>query len=69
MEDDTPWDDIARVQYNRDKLRYPTDLTHKEWEVIAPFLLPNAQIDDALPFIGQLGGAGKDRKGFVITEI
>ncbi|SNY91024.1 Putative transposase of IS4/5 family [Cohaesibacter sp. ES.047] len=37
-----PWDNTARVQHNRDKLRYPTDLADKEWEVIA-LLLPPAR--------------------------
>lgn len=35
-----PWNDIARVQYNRDKQRYPSDLTDEEWRLIAPLLPP-----------------------------
>nr|WP_321455379.1 IS5 family transposase [uncultured Cohaesibacter sp.] len=34
------WNDIARCQYNRDKLRYPTDLTDGEWKIIEPLLPP-----------------------------
>ena len=40
MEDQMPWDDIARRQYNRDKLRYPSDLADEEWRLIAPLLRP-----------------------------
>lgn len=35
-----PWDDITRKQHNRDRLRYPTDLTDEEWAVIAPLIPP-----------------------------
>ena len=37
-----PWTDITRLQHNRDRLRYPTDLTDREWAVIAP-LIPSAK--------------------------
>nr|WP_272209881.1 IS5 family transposase [Marinicella sp. W31]MDC2875715.1 IS5 family transposase [Marinicella sp. W31] len=37
-----PWTDITRLQHNRDRLRYPTDLTDREWAVIAP-LIPLAK--------------------------
>ncbi|AJD50295.1 hypothetical protein TH3_00845 [Thalassospira xiamenensis M-5 = DSM 17429] len=33
-----PWTDITRPQYNRDCLRYPSDLSDREWELIAPFI-------------------------------
>ncbi|PLW77685.1 hypothetical protein C0081_10375 [Cohaesibacter celericrescens] len=66
MEGHMPWDDIARVQYNRDKLRYPTDLTDKEWEVIAPFLPParsggrprTTNMRDVIDAILYVGGSG-----------
>jgi putative transposase len=35
-----PWDDIARHQHNRDQLRYPSDLTDREWSLIAPLIPP-----------------------------
>ncbi len=35
-----PWDDIARFQHNRDHLRYPSDLTDREWWIIEPFIPP-----------------------------
>ena len=35
-----PWTDITRLQHNRDRLRYPTDLTDREWAVIAPLIPP-----------------------------
>lgn len=34
------WTDIARAEYSRDGLRYPSDLTEKEWTLIAPFIPP-----------------------------
>ena len=35
-----PWDDIARRQHNRDHLRYPSDLTDREWSIMEPFIPP-----------------------------
>ena len=37
-----PWDDIARKQHSRNGRRYPSDLTDREWALIAP-LLPAAK--------------------------
>ena len=37
-----PWNDTARVEHNRDALRYPSDLTDREWALVAP-LLPLAK--------------------------
>ncbi len=37
-----PWDDTARVEDRRDTARYPSDLTDREWALIAP-LLPGAK--------------------------
>ena len=33
-----PWNDTARDLHNRDHLRYPSDLTDREWALIAPML-------------------------------
>jgi putative transposase len=38
MEDQMPWNDTARDKHNRDELRYPSDLTDREWALIAPML-------------------------------
>jgi len=35
-----PWDDTARKQHSRDGLRYPSDLTDREWNLIEPPLPP-----------------------------
>ncbi|WP_374763751.1 IS5 family transposase [Yunchengibacter salinarum] len=35
-----PWDDITRKHHNRDHLRYPTDLSDREWAVVAPLIPP-----------------------------
>ena len=57
------WTDIARREHNRDGLRYPSDLTDREWAVIGP-LLPAAkrggrprttdlrEVTDAILYIG-----------------
>jgi len=37
-----PWTDITRAEHKRDCRRYPSDLSDREWEVIAP-LLPAAR--------------------------
>ena len=37
-----PWKDTARVEHRRDASRYPSDLTDREWALIAP-LLPAAK--------------------------
>jgi transposase len=34
------WTDENRVKYNRDHLRYPSDLTDDEWGLIAPLIPP-----------------------------
>lgn len=33
-----PWDDIARAEYARRSARYASDLTDREWEVIAAYM-------------------------------
>lgn len=35
-----PWDDTARRQHNRDQLRYPSDLTDREWSFLEPCIPP-----------------------------
>jgi len=30
------WTEITRLKYERDGLRYASDLTDREWEMIAP---------------------------------
>lgn len=37
-----PWNVTARTEHNRDALRYPSDLTDREWALVAP-LLPLAK--------------------------
>ena len=34
------WTEITRPKYDREGLRYASDLTDREWELIAPFLPP-----------------------------
>lgn len=34
------WTAENRQRYNRDKLRYPSDLTNEEWGLIEPFIPP-----------------------------
>lgn len=36
------WDDTARHEHRRDRLRYPSDMSDREWALIAP-LLPSAR--------------------------
>lgn len=60
------WTDIARSDHNRDCARYPSDLTDREWSLIAP-LLPTAKrggrrrttclraVMDAILYIGSSG--------------
>ena len=35
-----PWNDTARIEHRRDAVRYPSDLTDREWALIAPLLPP-----------------------------
>lgn len=35
-----PWDDIARRDHDRREARYASDLTDREWSLIAGFLPP-----------------------------
>jgi putative transposase len=32
------WTAIARAKHNRDRLRFPSDLTDREWALIAPMV-------------------------------
>lgn len=34
------WDDTARLEHSRNCVRYPSDLTEREWSLIAPMLPP-----------------------------
>ncbi len=34
------WTDENRARYNRDRLRYPSDLTDEEWALIEPLIPP-----------------------------
>jgi hypothetical protein len=34
------WTSENRAKYNRDHLRYPTDLTNAEWALVEPFTPP-----------------------------
>ncbi len=34
------WTAENRPRYNRDKLRYPSDLTNEEWALVEPFIPP-----------------------------
>jgi putative transposase len=34
------WDDIARHDHRRVCARYPSDMTDREWAIIAPLLPP-----------------------------
>jgi putative transposase len=34
------WTPITRAQHNRDHLRFPSDLTDEEWEILAPLMPP-----------------------------
>ncbi len=40
MEDQMPWDDTARKHHSRDGLRYPSDVTDNEWNLIEPLPPP-----------------------------
>jgi len=39
-----PWDDTARREYRRDTDRYASDLTDREWELVAPFMPPPKRV-------------------------
>ena len=34
------WTAIARAEHNRDRLRFPSDLTDREWALVAPLIPP-----------------------------
>ena len=39
------WTSESRARYDRDKLRYPSDLTDAEWQLVKP-LIPPGKPDD-----------------------
>jgi transposase len=60
------WTEITRLQYRRDRLRYASDTTDEEWEVIEPYLpgpfprgrrrrTPLRSVVDAIFYIAQTG--------------
>ena len=62
------WTGIARDEHNRDGLRYPSDLTDREWVLTAPFIPPAKsggrrrttnmrEVVNALLYIASSGGA------------
>jgi len=38
-----------RPKYNRDKLRYPSDLTNDEWSHVEPLIPPAKRADASAP--------------------
>lgn len=34
------WTGTARVEHSRKGLRYPSDMTDREWDLLAPFIPP-----------------------------
>ena len=62
------WTGIARDEHNRDGLRYPSDLTDREWALTAPFIPPAKsggrrrttdmrEVVNALLYVASSGGA------------
>jgi len=39
-----PWNDTARREYRREMVRYASDLTDREWELVAPFMPPPKRV-------------------------
>jgi len=39
-----PWTDTARREYRRETVRYASDLTDREWELVAPFMPPPKRV-------------------------
>jgi transposase len=37
------WTPDTRAEHDRDELRYPSDLTDAEWQILAPLLPPPAE--------------------------
>jgi len=42
------WTSENRPKYNRDKLRYPSDLTNDEWSHVEPLILRQTRRTQAL---------------------
>lgn len=62
------WTGIARAEHNRESLRYPSDLTDREWALTGPFIPPAKsggrrrttdmrEVVNALLYVGSSGGA------------
>lgn len=62
------WTDIARREHSRAGLRYPSDMTDREWELVAPFVPPAKrggrrrttdmrEVINAILYIAASGGA------------
>src|SRR3984957_12782535 len=44
MEDQMPWTETTRRRYDRSKLRYASDCTGQEWDIISPFLVRTGSV-------------------------
>jgi transposase len=44
MEDRMPWTETTRRRYDRSKLRYASDCTDREWDIISPFLVRTGSV-------------------------
>lgn len=64
-----PWTGIARREHSREGLRYPSDLTDREWSLTALFIPPaktggrqrstdKREIEGRKTIRGQWGGVG-----------
>ena len=62
------WTGIARAEHNRESLRYPSDLTNREWALLVGFIPPAKsggrrrttdmrEVVNAVLYIGSSGGA------------
>src|ERR1019366_5859321 len=72
MEEPMAWTGIARCEHSRDGLRYPSDMTDREWAVTAPFIPPAKsgggrrttdmrEVVNALLYVASGGGAWRMR--------
>ena len=54
------WTTENRPRYNRDKLRYPSDLTDAEWQLVEPLIPPAKRGGDKRGVDGARGGQRRD---------
>ena len=77
MNDHMPWNVITRRQYSREGLRYPSDLTDREWELLRPLVPPaksggrprSTEMREVMDAILYIASSGCQKGGVPVADV